>query len=839
MHAGPEPPPRAASAPGRSVVTAAGTALAAVALYVGREVFVPFALAVLLAFLLDPLVVRLRRWGLPRLAAVGAVVALAIAVLGATAGFVALQAVQLSRDLPRYEHTIETKLRELRRTLTGLGGRDGAWRDASRVLGVVEHEMEQTRRALEAPADGTGGRPRAPMRVQVEPAPTSPLQALGDTLAPLVAPLVGAGLVVVFVIFILIERAELRDRVLRLVGGDLRRTTDAVNDAAQRISRYLTMQLLVNLGYGVPFALGLWLIGVPGALLWGLIATVLRFVPYAGPVIAAVFPLAMAFAVDPGWQMLAWTLALVITIELVSNNLVEPWLYGSSTGITSVALLVSAAFWAALWGPVGLVLATPLTVCLVVMGRHLRPLRVFDLLLGSDPVFDPPTRLYQRLLAGDVEEAIEIAGEQVRQSSLESFYADTALPALRLASAEHLRLDAGHRHRLAAGMAALLKDLRSEHGPTGSPPPRVLCIGLRWEVDALSAQMAAHALAAAGLPALALPPAAVGAERIAGLDLQGADVVLLCGFNPQPQTHARYVARRLRRRSPDTRVLLALWNAPPELAQPGAPAALEADALATSLAEALRQVRGFVPVPAAQAAAEVAPLPAQPPPALRDGAALTPAARPLIDAALQRAVDVFDAPAAAVCWLGLDEPVLLMAPGSAPPSPSPSASTEGPAPAPRVAAAVDAPPARSPAAGDAPADARALGAVLLARVVATDATAQVGDAAHEPGLAGRDTPPLLRFGAAAPLRARGAPVGALVVLAQAPRALASGEAELLQSLADGLMAEIAAATPPAAGSTAAPAAAAPAGRPGAAPPAGARSPGHGSSGGPALQLPLR
>ena len=216
-------------------------------------------------------------------------------------------------------------------------------------------------------------------------------------------PLANAGIVLVFVVLILLDRLDLRDRLLRLWGGSLHRSTDAMDEAGMRISKYLTMQLVVNVTYGIPMAAGLWFIGVPGALLWGAVAALMRFVPYVGPMISAVFPLALAFAVDPGWSMVLWTLALIVLLEMLSNNVVEPWLYGASTGLSAMSLMVSATFWTALWGPVGLIMSTPLTVCLLVIGRHLPRLRFLDVLLGSQPALDTPTRIYQRLLAGDVE----------------------------------------------------------------------------------------------------------------------------------------------------------------------------------------------------------------------------------------------------------------------------------------------------------------------------------------------------------------------------------------------------------------------------------------------------
>ena len=240
---------------------------------------------------------------------------------------------------------------------------------------------------------------------------------------PLVAPIATAGLVVVFVIFMLLQREDLRDRIIRLVGAsDVARATEAMDDAAKRISRYLLMQLVINVLYGIPVGIGLYFIGVPNPILWGLLATVLRFIPYLGPVIAALFPIALSFAVAPGWTLPLLTIALFVTLELFSNNVLEPWLYGSSTGLSPVAVLVAAVFWTTLWGPVGLLLSTPLTVCLVVLGRHVPQLGFFDVLLGDEPALPPELKFYQRLLARDPEEATELAEEYLEDEPLEKLY---------------------------------------------------------------------------------------------------------------------------------------------------------------------------------------------------------------------------------------------------------------------------------------------------------------------------------------------------------------------------------------------------------------------------------
>jgi predicted PurR-regulated permease PerM/methylmalonyl-CoA mutase cobalamin-binding subunit len=615
---------------------AASAALVIAALHYGQEVLMPLALAALLAFVLDPLVTRLRRIGVPLLLAVTLVVSLTLALVGALAALAAQQITTLSRELPTYQSTIQKKLRELRPA----PGDSGVVRGASRLVAVIEGEINAARAAIEP---GSPAATRAPARVLVEPAPPSPLRALGDMVGPLLLPLASAGLVIVLLAYMLAQRREISDRLIRLAGGDLHRMAEALNEAARRVSRYLAAQVLVNIGYGIPLALGLWLIGVPGALLWGALAAVLRFVPYLGPLVAAVFPLLLAFAVDPGWSMVLWTAALIVLLELVVNNIVEPLAYGGSTGVSPVAVLLSAGFWLLVWGPSGLVLATPLTVCGVVLGRHLGALRFLDVLLGTDPAFDPPTQLYRRLIAGDREEAIAQAADEAERSGLRSFYNDTGVPMLGLAAGWSARRASAHqRHRVLSGAARLLDELRDDHAGAESAAPRVLCVGARSEFDSLSAEMLAHALAHEGVAVKSLPALAMGAERIGALALQGVSTLVLCSFHPQPQAHARFVCKRVRRRAPGLRIVLAAWGAPAALDDAAALEAIGVDALALTLIEALSRA---APADAVSDAADPSPAPEAPPLA---GPPAPPRER--LARAAQRAAEVFGVTAASVLW---------------------------------------------------------------------------------------------------------------------------------------------------------------------------------------------
>lgn len=651
-------------APLRAPRSSASALLATLAvgavLYVGQAIFVPLALAALLAFVLDPMVGWLRRIGLPRTPAVVTVMLATVAVLGATTLFVAGQVSHLATNLPAYQTTVQDKLRTLRHRLAEQSGSLDA---TTRMLSAVGGELDAARQELAGPSTSA-----PPVRVAMTPAPRNALQTLGDIVEPLLGPLGTLGAVLLFLMFVLIERHDMRDRLLRLTGANLHRSTDALSEAAQRVSRYLTMQLLVNLSHGVPLGVGLWLIGVPGAPLWGLLGALLRFVPYVGPVVSAVAPLTMAFAIDPGWQMVMWTLALVITLELVSNNLIEPWLYGASTGLSALAIIVSAMFWTLLWGPMGLILATPLTVCLAVLGRHVTQLAWLDVLLGSEPVFDPPTRLFQRLLAGDVAEAIEMCEAQARADGVLACYSTTAIPAMAMAARSHAReASAAHRHRITTGMGSLLRSLRDDlpctrpHASATGDSPRVLCVGARWELDTLAAEMLVHALEHAGVPARVAPVTAVSADHIQVLDLRGIDVVCLSVFSSTPEAQVRFIARRLKRRALGVRVLVGLWNAPPGLLDADGPAQLGADAVASSLAEVVKRLEGWQTAPAGSVGGDAGPplppaaLEPQRVQAVQTILAAGSASHTVLDRAALRAADVFDAPIAMVTLVDAHE----------------------------------------------------------------------------------------------------------------------------------------------------------------------------------------
>ena len=376
------------------------TAFVIAALYFARDLLIPLALAGLLTFLLAPLVTRLERW-IGRIAAVLLVVATIFSATGVAGWVLTRQLVDLATRLPDYKINIETKIRSFQLPSTG------PFKRLSETVAELKKDLQGSDAPTVSQATGKPGSAvavpasaAATQQVQVvETSKANPLQLLQLILSPLLGPLGTAGLVILLVIFMLLKREDLRSRLIRLLGqGRISATTRAMEDAGQRVSRYLLMQFLVNVSFGIAVAVGLFFIGMPNAILWGAFATVLRFIPYIGPWIAAAFPLVLSLAVSPTWMMPLLTLGIFVSLELICSNVVEPWLYGSSTGVSSIALIVAAVFWTWLWGPIGLLLSTPFTVCLVVIGRHVPRLAFFSILLSDEQALTPAEECYHRLL---------------------------------------------------------------------------------------------------------------------------------------------------------------------------------------------------------------------------------------------------------------------------------------------------------------------------------------------------------------------------------------------------------------------------------------------------------
>ena len=566
------------------------------ALYLGRDILIPLALAVLLSFMLAPVVIRLRRLGLARLPAVLAVVLLLFVALLGLGAIVGSQVVHLAENLPTYEWNLRSKIRDLRIAVPS----GGVVERTSEMLRDLGQELQEATAPAEEDAESAAeAEAPKPVPVQVQEPQPRPLQTLREVGGPLIAPVATAGLVVVFVIFMLLQREDLRDRVIRLLGArDVARATEAMDDAAKRISRYLLMQLVINVLYGIPVGVGLYFLGVPNPVLWALLATVLRFVPYVGPVIAALFPIALSFAVAPGWTLPLLTITLFITLELFSNNVLEPWLYGSSTGLSPVAILVAAVFWTALWGPVGLLLSTPLTVCLVVLGRHVPQLGFFHVLLGDEPALAPEVKFYQRLLARDPDEAAELAEEYLESEPLDRLYDAVILPALALAEQDRLRgsLERATVLEVAEDTIGVVEELaegeeQASDEAAALDAGTILSIGARNALDEVAAAMLAHLLRRAGQGATSVARAAVAGRNLARLEREGVALICLSYVNPAATQHAHRLTRRLRQHfGPRVPIMVGLWSTKAaegreELLRTG-----DADLLATSMGQAVRRI---------------------------------------------------------------------------------------------------------------------------------------------------------------------------------------------------------------------------------------------------------
>ncbi|MGY6254912.1 AI-2E family transporter [Paraburkholderia caledonica] len=417
------------------IALAVGAGLVA-CLYFARAVLIPMTLAILLSFLVAPLVKSLGRLKLGHVASVFAAVVISVSVIGVLGAVIAMQLTDLAAGMPRYQATIEHKM-EAAHTLT-VGKLDRFAKAAGQAL--QRATVEPTPPAPRRDASSSDGRAPAAVPVEVrEPVPT-PLELARRVLSPAISPLETAFIVFVVMVVILLQRDDLRDRAIRLFGSrDLHRTTTVMDEAARRLSRYFVSQLGLNAGLGVVIGAGLFLIGVPSPILWGILAALLRLVPYVGIWIAGGLATALAAAVSPGWDMAIWSIALFVTVELLVGQVVEPLLYGRSTGLSPFSVVVAAIFWSWIWGPIGLILSTPLTLCLLVLGRHIRRLEFLDVMLGDQPALTPIENFYQRVLAGDPDEALAQAELLLRERSLSAYYDEVTIPGLQLAANDVVR----------------------------------------------------------------------------------------------------------------------------------------------------------------------------------------------------------------------------------------------------------------------------------------------------------------------------------------------------------------------------------------------------------------
>jgi predicted PurR-regulated permease PerM len=582
--------------------------LAIAALYFGRTVFIPLALALVLSFLLTPFVSLLEKIRFGRVPSVIVVVIVAFALIAFGSWGVAGQLVEIMVRIPDYKANLDEKIDSLHGAGTGELGKASAsiqelGKELSAVPGQVSsHTDEQARQA----------RSGHPIQVQVTPPAPNLVQDIGALLGPLASPLETAVIVVIFTVFMLVKREDLRNRAIRLAGrGQLSRMTQAFDDASRRLSRFLLLECLVNASYGLVFGAGLHLIGVPHALLWGMILAVFRFIPYIGTWAAAALPIAMAIAVFPGWRQAGFAFGIFLILELIVANFIEPLLYGSHTGISSLAILVAAVFWTTLWGPVGLIVSTPLTVCLVVLGRYVPQLHFLEVVLGDEPALPIEQHYYQRLLAMDQDEATTIAETYLKENKTARFYEYLIVPALRMAEQDDYfdAIDQKTKRFILRSVRELIEEtgdkleatapseeglqaggIRSSSLLTKSDT-NISCVPLRPGSDELVNTMLGQLLRSAGFSALEVRAHAIE-EAMAEVSQQESSFVCLSCLPPFSAASARSLCKRLRSSFPSRRIIIGVWHL-----DGGAEVARErigsgaADLIVTQLSEAIAEVQ--------------------------------------------------------------------------------------------------------------------------------------------------------------------------------------------------------------------------------------------------------
>jgi predicted PurR-regulated permease PerM len=568
---------------------------AVAALYFARAIFLPLALAILLTFLLAPVVRLLRGWGLPRAPAVILVVFISSIIILGMGTLVAQQVTQLGQNLPDYQYNIERKISSLR---TAAGG--GSLERISNFLRDINQEIQKRDQSTRISEPQSSEQQSKPIAVEIhQPEPTS-VEIIQRVFQPLVDPLTTAGLVVIFVIFFLLQRQDLRGRLIRLAGShDLQRTTDAINDGAYRLSRYFLAQTAINVLFGLVVGTGLTFIGVPNPVLFGILAMVLRFVPYLGAFISAALPITLAIAVDPGWSMGLMTAAFFLLLEPLIGQVVEPLVFGQSTGLTPVAIIISATFWTWLWGPVGLLLSTPLTVCLGVIGRHIPGLQFLDIMIGDEPPLSPAQSFYQRALAGDIDEAVDQAEELLIRRSLSYLYDHVVVKALILGQIDYRRglLDSKHIEQINEAVRELIAATGNYADATPAALPRkekagataaeddrheapsapdlavlhnlppewsgtpILCIAGKGPFDQAVAMMLGQLCKSHGLGCRVEADNAVSSSKIVHLNSIGVNTVFLSylDLGPSP-AHLRHSIRRIRGQISSATLVIALWG---------------------------------------------------------------------------------------------------------------------------------------------------------------------------------------------------------------------------------------------------------------------------------------
>lgn len=525
----------------------AGFVLVVAALHSAQALLVPLSLAILLTFVLTPPVLWLQRW-IGRAPAVLTVVIIVFTLLGLAGYGVYRQMVSLVDALPTYTANIRAKIRDVRGAQSG-----GPVEKLSRSLEEIKGDLG----AAPAPKPGE---PEKPVAVTEQPG-----AGVSGWLAPFVEPLGTAGFIITLVLFMLLDRERLRDRMLGVFGrGQLAITTKAMDEASRRVSRQLLLQTLVNVIYGLLALAGLYLLGVPYPLFWGATGAALRFIPYVGPIIAAGGPILLALAALPGWTVPLEVVAFYVALELFTNLVLETVLYADAAGVSQVALLVAVAFWTWLWGPLGLMMATPLTVCIIVIGKHVRGLEFLGTLLSDAPALTPESSYYQRLLAGDEAEASELVDRFIKTESPDAVYDGMLVPALNYAERDRQagRLSPEEEARVVETTREMLDTLgenRARPAEVREPKLRVLGYAVEGMPDHLALEMLRQLVGHMPIAFDIGSTRMMAAELVAYVRERGYDVVCIADLPPSPPSKTRYLVKKLRAVFPDLRIAVGRW----------------------------------------------------------------------------------------------------------------------------------------------------------------------------------------------------------------------------------------------------------------------------------------
>ncbi len=646
-------------------------------LYIGRDILIPLALAMLITFLLTPVVTRLERW-LGRIVAVLLVVLMLFSLLAGAGWLLTRQVIDLATKLPDYQTNIAAKIHAFRIPTGGVFSR------FEKTVEQIKKELPASSTPPDADLNDAGKKiakaiPNAP-EIAASPVPVRIVesnkgipQLLQTVGAAVLSPLGTGALVLLLAIFMLLQREDLRGRIIRLIGqGHISETTRAMDDAAHRVARYLAMQSLVNTGYGILVGVGLYFIGVPNAILWGAVAGVLRFIPYVGPWIGAAVPILLSFAISTSWLTPILTISLFVVLELINSNALEPWLYGSSTGVSPIALIIAALFWTWLWGPVGLLLSTPLTVCLAVMGRHVPRLEFLSVLLSEEEALSPAQECYHRLLVPGAHQANDLAETYLDTHSLTALYDNMLLPVVIATETDVERgaLEEKERSAVYESLVEMTEDFGGRP-PTPSelaadktiadeaqalppaPTCRVVCVPARAERDQIAGLMLVQLLRQQNFEAENFSAQLAGDEIVEAVTKTDCDAICISVVPPSTLIHARYITRKLRERFRDAKIVVGFWGATENVANTAHGLHKSgADETVVSFAEAvvqLAKLSGTITDEMAEA-----PVPENEEARLQQLAALhvldTPS-EPFFDGMAARLVRVFEVPIAFIAFI--------------------------------------------------------------------------------------------------------------------------------------------------------------------------------------------